>query len=259
MEARAVAPRLAGSSSPPATPARRARTGSLNVDATAIAGSREAREGRGACSSRWSARRRRSPRASWTPSAPRGSRSSARRRPRRSSSRRRTSPSASWCATAFRRRATRTFTDAPAAHAYVDANGAPIVVKADGLAAGKGVVVAMTLAEAHAAVDMMLAGGGMGEAGHRVVIEEFMAGEEASFIVMADGKQRARLRLHPGPQADLRRRPRPQHRRHGRLLARAGRDARGARPRHARGHPADAQGHGEGRHALHRASSTRAS
>jgi phosphoribosylamine---glycine ligase len=81
-----------------------------------------------------------------------------------------------------------TFTDAPAAHAYLDEKGAPIVIKADGLAAGKGVVVAMTLAEAHAAVDMMLSGGGMGEAGHRVVIEEFMAGEEASFIVMADGK-----------------------------------------------------------------------
>ena len=81
-----------------------------------------------------------------------------------------------------------TFTDAKAAHAHVDGKGAPIVIKADGLAAGKGVVVAMTLAEAHAAIDMMLEGGGMGEAGHRVVIEEFMAGEEASFIVMADGR-----------------------------------------------------------------------
>jgi phosphoribosylamine--glycine ligase len=81
-----------------------------------------------------------------------------------------------------------TFTDAKAAHAHVSANGAPIVIKADGLAAGKGVVVAMTLPEAHEAIDMMLSGGGMGEAGHRVVIEEFMAGEEASFIVMADGK-----------------------------------------------------------------------
>ncbi len=81
-----------------------------------------------------------------------------------------------------------TFTDARAAHAHVDEKGAPIVIKADGLAAGKGVVVAMTLPEAHQAIDMMLEGGGMGEAGHRVVIEEFMAGEEASFIVMADGK-----------------------------------------------------------------------
>ena len=81
-----------------------------------------------------------------------------------------------------------TFTDAKAAHAHVDEHGAPIVIKADGLAAGKGVVVAVTADEAHAAIDMMLAGGGMGEAGHRVVIEEFMAGEEASFIVMADGR-----------------------------------------------------------------------
>ena len=80
------------------------------------------------------------------------------------------------------------FTDARAAHDFVEANGAPIVVKADGLAAGKGVVVAMTLAEAHAAIDMMLAGNAFGGAGARVVIEEFMAGEEASFIVMADGK-----------------------------------------------------------------------
>ena len=81
-----------------------------------------------------------------------------------------------------------TFTDADAAHAYIDTQGAPIVIKADGLAAGKGVVVAMTLDEAHAAIDMMLLEAGMGAAGARVVIEEFMAGEEASFIVLADGK-----------------------------------------------------------------------
>jgi phosphoribosylamine--glycine ligase len=81
-----------------------------------------------------------------------------------------------------------TFTDAAAAHAYVDARGAPIVVKADGLAAGKGVVVAATAAEAHAAVDMMLTENRMGAAGARVVIEEFLEGEEASFIVLADGR-----------------------------------------------------------------------
>ncbi len=81
-----------------------------------------------------------------------------------------------------------TFTDAKGAHDHVDRHGAPIVIKADGLAAGKGVVVAMTAKEAHDAVDQMLEGGAMGDAGHRVVIEEFMAGEEASFIVMADGK-----------------------------------------------------------------------
>ncbi|MEC5399581.1 phosphoribosylamine--glycine ligase [Uliginosibacterium sp. H1] len=82
----------------------------------------------------------------------------------------------------------QTFSDAAAAHAYVDAEGAPIVIKADGLAAGKGVVVAMTLDEAHAAIDAMLIDNKMGDAGARVVIEEFMQGEEASFIVMCDGK-----------------------------------------------------------------------
>ncbi|MDR1648348.1 MAG: phosphoribosylamine--glycine ligase [Zoogloeaceae bacterium] len=81
-----------------------------------------------------------------------------------------------------------TFSEAKAAHAYVERQGAPIVVKADGLAAGKGVVVAMTLAEAHAAIDDMLSGNTLGAAGARVVIEAFLDGEEASFIVMADGK-----------------------------------------------------------------------
>jgi len=81
-----------------------------------------------------------------------------------------------------------TFTDAALAHAYIARQGAPIVVKADGLAAGKGVVVAQDLDEAHAAVDMMLAGNKLGSAGARVVIEECLLGEEASFIVMADGK-----------------------------------------------------------------------
>ena len=81
-----------------------------------------------------------------------------------------------------------TFTDAAQAHAYIDREGAPIVIKADGLAAGKGVVVAMDAAEAHAAVDMMLVGNKMGSAGARVVIEECLIGEEASFIVLADGR-----------------------------------------------------------------------
>ena len=80
------------------------------------------------------------------------------------------------------------FEDADAAHAYVDAEGAPIVIKADGLAAGKGVVVAETLEDAHAAIDAMLRDGSMGQAGARVVIEEYLRGEEASFIVLADGK-----------------------------------------------------------------------
>ena len=85
-----------------------------------------------------------------------------------------------------------TFTDAQAAHDYVNAKGAPIVVKADGLAAGKGVVVAMSLAEAHEAIDFMLLDNKLGVShnagGARVVIEEFLQGEEASFIVMCDGK-----------------------------------------------------------------------
>jgi phosphoribosylamine--glycine ligase len=82
----------------------------------------------------------------------------------------------------------QTFSNITAAHNYVDANGAPIVIKADGLAAGKGVVVAMTLQEAHDAVDMMLSDNKLGDAGARIVIEEFLSGEEASFIVMVDGK-----------------------------------------------------------------------
>ncbi|HPA90707.1 MAG TPA: phosphoribosylamine--glycine ligase, partial [Quisquiliibacterium sp.] len=81
-----------------------------------------------------------------------------------------------------------TFTDAAAAHAYVDRRGAPIVIKADGLAAGKGVVVATSLDEAHQAIDAMLIDNRMGAAGARVVIEEFLAGEEASFIVLVDGR-----------------------------------------------------------------------
>jgi phosphoribosylamine--glycine ligase len=81
-----------------------------------------------------------------------------------------------------------TFTDAKAAHDYVGVQGAPIVIKADGLAAGKGVVVAMSLDEAHAAIDSMLSDNKLGSAGARVVIEEFLTGEEASFIVMVDGK-----------------------------------------------------------------------
>jgi phosphoribosylamine--glycine ligase len=79
------------------------------------------------------------------------------------------------------------FDDARAAHGYVDTLGAPIVVKADGLAAGKGVVVAMTADEAHRAIDQILVERTMGNAGSRVVIEEFLEGEEASFIVLADG------------------------------------------------------------------------
>ena len=99
----------------------------------------------------------------------------------------------------------QTFSSADEARAYVRADGAPIVIKADGLAAGKGVVVAMTRAEAEAAIDMMLVDNKMGDAGARVVVEEFLDGEEASFIVMADGKHALAMatsqdhkRLHDG-------------------------------------------------------------
>lgn len=81
----------------------------------------------------------------------------------------------------------RTFDNAREARAYVSQHGAPIVVKADGLAAGKGVVVATSIADAHAAIDAMLTGSAFGAAGARVVVEDFLEGEEASFIVMADG------------------------------------------------------------------------
>lgn len=79
------------------------------------------------------------------------------------------------------------FDEAPPAHAYVEARGAPIVVKADGLAAGKGVIVAASKDEAHRAIDQILVERAMGAAGSRVVIEDFLEGEEASFIVLADG------------------------------------------------------------------------
>ncbi|MCC6379779.1 MAG: phosphoribosylamine--glycine ligase [Burkholderiales bacterium] len=82
----------------------------------------------------------------------------------------------------------RTFSDASLAKAYVAERGAPIVVKADGLAAGKGVVVAASVAEAQAAIDAMIVGHSMGVAGARVVVEDFLEGEEASFIVLCDGR-----------------------------------------------------------------------
>ncbi len=80
------------------------------------------------------------------------------------------------------------FTEVDPALAYVRSKGAPIVIKADGLAAGKGVIVAMTLQEAEDAIQDMLAGNAFGDAGHRIVVEEFLDGEEASFIVMVDGE-----------------------------------------------------------------------
>ena len=82
----------------------------------------------------------------------------------------------------------QTFTNPVTAHAYIESQGAPIVIKADGLAAGKGVVVALSAREAHDAVDAMLGDGSLGAAGARVVIEECLLGEEASFIILCDGK-----------------------------------------------------------------------
>jgi phosphoribosylamine--glycine ligase len=101
----------------------------------------------------------------------------------------------------------QSFTEARAAHAYIDAKGAPIVVKADGLAAGKGVVVAATADEAHAAVDRLLLERSLGDAGSRLVIEDHLDGEEASFIVLVDGESSLALatsqdhkRLHDGDE-----------------------------------------------------------
>jgi len=112
------------------------------------------------------------------------------------------------------------FTDADSARTYIREQGAPIVVKADGLAAGKGVIVAMTEAEALAAIDDMF-DGSFGDAGAEVVIEEFMDGEEASFFVLCDGD----TILPVGTAQDHKRaydgdtgRHRPQHRWHGRLF-----------------------------------------
>jgi phosphoribosylamine--glycine ligase len=118
-------------------------------------------------------------------------------RRRRSWKARRPSPRPSCAGTGIPTAEYETFTDAAEAHAYVDRKGAPIVVKADGLAAGKGVVVAMTAAEAHEAIDFMLLDNKLGvthnAGGARVVIEEFLQGEEASFIVLCDGKNVAAL------------------------------------------------------------------
>ena len=122
------------------------------------------------------------------------------------------------------------FTNAAEALAYVRAQGAPIVVKADGLAAGKGVVVAKTLREAEDAVAMMFEGA-FGAAGAEVVIEEFLSGREISFFALCDGETAIAAGLGAGPQARVRSRPGTEHRRHGRLFADAVRDAGSPRRR----------------------------
>jgi len=105
----------------------------------------------------------------------------------------------------------------------VRARGAPIVVKADGLAAGKGVVVATSVEEADAAIDMMFAGT-LGAAGAAVVVEEFLAGEEASFFALCDGETAIPLAAAQDHKRVLDGGRGPQHRRHGRLLAGRGHD-----------------------------------
>lgn len=93
----------------------------------------------------------------------------------------------------------RTFTDPTAAKEYIKEQGSPIVIKADGLAAGKGVIVAMTLEEAFEAVDSMLVKGDFGLAGCRVIVEEFLEGEEASFFALVDGGKCYTFRICSGP------------------------------------------------------------
>ncbi|SUB18987.1 Phosphoribosylamine--glycine ligase [Pantoea agglomerans] len=114
------------------------------------------------------------------------------------------------------------FTEVEPALAYLREKGAPIVIKADGLAAGKGVIVAMTLQEAEDAVQDMLAGNAFGDAGHRIVIEEFLDGEEASFIVMVGRRACAAHGHQPGSQTRGRWRYRSEHRRNGCLLSGSG-------------------------------------
>ncbi len=109
-------------------------------------------------------------------------------------------------------------TDADAARDFVRRRGAPIVVKADGLAAGKGVVVAASVAEAEAAIPPCCRTAPSARPARRVVIEECLAGEEVSLFALCDGTDRPSARRRPGPQARRRRRHRPQHRRHGRRL-----------------------------------------
>ena len=161
---------------------------------------------------------------------------------------------------AFPRPSTRPSPTPVQAHAYVDAKGAPIVVKADGLAAGKGVVVAMSLAEAHEAIDFMAAGTTgwawhTNEGGARVVIEEFPRRRGGQLHRALRRRECAGPGHQPGPQAPARRRPGPEHRRHGRLFASAGRQPRpctsAAMDEVILPHPAR---HGGRRHPVHRLS-----
>ena len=145
----------------------------------------------------------------------------------------------------------RRFSDGAAAKDYVATLSAPIVVKADGLAAGKGVVIAQTRAEADDAIDACFAGA-FGAAGAEVVIEEFLTGEEASFFALVDGETALPLATGARPQACFRRRSGSQHRRHGRLLAGADHDACVVRSGHGRHRVADRARHESARHTVQR-------
>jgi phosphoribosylamine--glycine ligase len=142
----------------------------------------------------------------------------------------------------------RAFDDAKAAHAHVDAEGAPIVVKADGLAAGKGVIVATTIADAHSAIDAMLDG----TRGARVVIEQFLEGEEASFIVLTDGRHVVPLATSQDHKRLLDGDTGPNTGGMGAYSPAAGRHTQRPRAGDARDHPADDRRHGLRRRSVQR-------
>jgi hypothetical protein len=144
------------------------------------------------------------------------------------------------------------FTDPDEALRYVHEVGAPIVVKADGLAAGKGVLICATVTEAENAINEIMRWRTFGEAGDRLVVEEFLDGEEVSFMALTDGETVLPLASSAGSQARVRRRHRPEHRRHGRVFAGAGADAGAARPHHARDHGAGGGGARRAQDRLHR-------
>jgi phosphoribosylamine--glycine ligase len=143
------------------------------------------------------------------------------------------------------------FNNAPKAKNYIRQQGAPIVIKADGLAAGKGVTVAMTLEEAFAAVEDCFEGA-FGEAGAEVVVEEFLEGEEASFFCICDGKTALPLTTAQDHKRVGERRHRAEHRRHGRLFAGLDHDGGADRADDGNHHRADDARHGRARHAVHR-------
>ena len=174
--------------------------------------------------SSWSARRRRWPRASSTTSRQSASRRSGRRKQAAQLEGSKGFTKDLCSEFNIPTGAYGRFTTADDALAYVRKQGAPIVVKADGLAAGKGVVVAKTLAEAEAAIAMMF-DGAFGAAGTEVVIEEFLEGQRDQLLRAVRRRDCDPARLRAGPQARLRSRRGPEHRRHGRLFADAVRDA----------------------------------